>query len=115
MSESATVAACLIALSRLPGVRVARMNTGAVRIGNHYVRFGVPGLADICGIIAPTGRLLCIECKSAIGKQRSQQKNFQRVITHHGGIYILCRSADECLAMVRPFVPGCAMDQKRLA
>lgn len=115
MSESATVAACLLALSRLPGVRVARMNTGAARIGNTLIRFGVPGLADICGIIAPTGRLLCIECKSAIGKQRPQQKIFQRVITRHGGIYILCRSADECLALVSPFVPGCAVDQNRLA
>lgn len=104
MTESATVAACLLALSKLPGVRVARMNTGAVKIGSYFVRFGVPGLADICGIIAPHGRLLCVECKSRTGKQRSQQKIFERVIRNHGGIYILCRSADECLALVRPFV-----------
>jgi hypothetical protein len=104
MTESAIVAACLVALSRLPGVRVARMNTGGALIGNRVVRFGVPGLADICGIIAPYGRLLCVECKSPTGKQRSQQKIFERVIRNHGGIYILCRSADECLSLVRPFV-----------
>lgn len=77
-----------------PRVRIARVNTGAAKVGNppRLVRFGVPGTADICGLIAPTGRLLMIECKSATGQLRAAQEVMQRVVEAFGGLFIVARS-----------------------
>ncbi len=99
VSESAVVSACLVALSAQPGVRVFRNNTGAIKMDHRMVRFGLAGSADILGIIAPHGRVLAVECKSATGRQSKQQSIFQRVIERHGGLYILCKSSDECLRL----------------
>ena len=84
-----------------PRIRIARVNTGAAMIKGRLVRFGVPGTADIMGLIAPSGRMLAIECKSATGKQRKAQEVFQRVVTSMGGLYLVARSladVDQALA-----------------
>jgi len=84
-----------------PRLRIARMNTGAAVLKGRFVRFGVPGTADIVGLIAPTGRMLQIECKAARGKQRDAQLVMQRVVTAMGGLYIVARrieDVDEALA-----------------
>jgi hypothetical protein len=80
-----------------PRVRIARVNTGAAMVGNppRLVRFGVPGTADLCGLIAPSGRLLMVEVKAAKGKQREAQIVMQRVVTAFGGLYVVARSVAE--------------------
>jgi hypothetical protein len=78
-----------------PRLRIARVNTGAAWMKGRYVRFGVPGTADICGVIAPTGRFLAIEVKSVTGKQREAQLTFQRVVEAMGGLYVLARSVSD--------------------
>jgi hypothetical protein len=75
-----------------PHLRIARVNTGAAVIRGRLVRFGVPGTADICGVAAPTGRLIMIEVKALKGKQRDAQAVMQRVVTQMGGVYIVARS-----------------------
>lgn len=92
MSEALVQHEILRAWGAHPRVRIARVNTGAATIRGRLVRFGVPGTGDICGIIAPTGRLLMIEVKSATGKQRAAQVVMQRVISAFGGIYVVARS-----------------------
>lgn len=72
-----------------------RQNTGAAKFGKSFVRFGLPGQADLSGVIAPSGRALFIECKSARGVQSPQQKVFQRFVEKHGGLYVLARTLDD--------------------
>jgi hypothetical protein len=77
-----------------PQLRLVRMNTGAAMVRGQLVRFGLPGMADIMGLIKG-GRALAIEVKTATGRQREAQKTFERVFTEWGGLYILARSVDD--------------------
>ena len=72
-------------------LRIWRANTGVARYGKRVVRFGVPGQADLTGIL-PDGRRLEIEVKSATGRQSTDQKNYQQMIERLNGVYILARS-----------------------
>ncbi len=94
-TESQLVHDVLAAWGAHPRVRIARINTGAAKIKGRLVRFGVPGTGDIVGLIAPDGRMLMIECKSATGKQRKEQRAMQRVIEKWGGIYILALTLND--------------------
>lgn len=85
--------------------RVCRMNSGALRARDgRLVHFGVPGLADIVGILRPHGRLLCIEVKTPTGKQSPAQARFQNMIDTNGGIYIIVRNVSELAAMLEPYI-----------
>lgn len=97
MIESHLIHAILTAWGAHPGVRLWRQNTGKAYPpgSDRLVTFGVPGQGDISGIVAPSGRRLEIECKSARGRQREDQEAFQRVIERFGGIYILARSVED--------------------
>jgi hypothetical protein len=75
-----------------PAVRLWRQNTGVAKMGDRSVRFGLPGCADILGLIGPSGRFLAIEVKSPTGRQSEEQKRFERVIKQWGGVYVLARS-----------------------
>jgi len=75
-------------------MRLWRANTGVARIGNRVVRFGVPGQADLTGIL-PGGRRLEVEVKSPEGIQTDDQRNFQRMIERFGGVYVLARSVED--------------------
>jgi hypothetical protein len=99
-SESEILDDVLRTIGSRPDIRVWRAATGVARFGTTVVRFGIPGQADISGI-APDGRRIEIETKAARGYQSKQQKNFERMITKFGGVYILARSADEALAGLR--------------
>ncbi len=75
-------------------MRLWRNNTGVARIGRRVVRFGVPGQADLTGIL-PDGRRLEIEVKSEDGRQTEEQRNYQSMIERFGGVYVLARSVDD--------------------
>ena len=103
MSETRIVNAILLALGNRPGLRVWRQNTGAIKDANgRLVRFGLIGSADILGILAPSGRFVAIEVKTATGRQSEQQRAFQQMIERHGGIYVLARSVDDAIKGVFP-------------
>lgn len=93
--EAETQAEILAAYANHPRVVLWRQNTGALAIGKRFVRFGLPGQADISGLIAPTGRALFIEVKSDRGRQSPQQVTFQRFVEKHGGLYVLARSLSD--------------------
>lgn len=77
-------------------VRLWRQNTGVARSfdGGSIVAYGVPGGADLSGIIAG-GRRLEIEVKTPGVKQSPQQINFERMITKFGGLYLVARSVED--------------------
>jgi hypothetical protein len=100
--ESHLQAAILLAWGNHPRLRIARVNTGAAMLGGRLVRFGVPGTADIVGLIAPTGRLFMVEVKTAKGKQRKAQETMQRVVTEYGGLYCVARSLADVDAALAP-------------
>ena len=75
-------------------MRLWRANVGAARFGRHVVRFGIPGQADLTGIL-PGGIRLEIEVKGPHGRQSREQQAFQRMIGRFGGVYVLARSVDD--------------------
>lgn len=115
ISESTIQARILTEIGALPWLRIWRNNTGQAWTGNrveqirghtkvsvgpgdvvirraHPIRFGLPGSADLTGVINPTGQRLEIEVKTPTGRQSKTQKNYQEMIESMGGIYILARS-----------------------
>jgi len=97
VKEGTVVAAILLGIGReFPAIRAWRSNTGAFKDAfGQFIRFGLPGSADISGIIGPGGTRLEIECKNANGKQSECQKAFEKMIASAGGVYILARSWEE--------------------
>ena len=87
-------------------MRIWRQNTGAIVIENRMVKFGVPGQADITGLLIPSGRRIEIEVKDAKGRQRESQKKFQAMIEKAGGIYILARSVDDVYEKLSTYLWG---------
>lgn len=91
--ENQVVRECL-KLLHAQGIFAWRNNTGAVSIGNRFVRYGYTGSADIIGLM-PCGQFLAVECKAPGGKQSSAQKIFQEKIETNGGRYLLVDSASK--------------------
>ncbi len=92
--ETKIVGECL-KLLKLRGIFAWRNNTGGVytKSGGFY-RFGMPGQADITGLL-PDGRRLEVEVKRPGGKQTGIQKAFEKKIIASNGVYLLVYSASE--------------------
>ncbi len=96
--ESQLVADVLIEFGRLPWLWLWRSNTGAVKIKDSFVRFGLPGQPDIQGIIKSEplrGRFFGIELKIKGRKQRPDQLRWQALCESCGGIYVLAYQVDD--------------------
>jgi hypothetical protein len=80
-----------------------RMNTGAVKFGTRFVRFGLPGMADILAFpkreadqLGDGGSIpLWIEAKAPSGRQSHEQHMFQQIVEADGHKYLLCRDSRE--------------------
>lgn len=100
MKEKAVQNAILREFGTRRDMRLWRANVGVARIGGprsaggRIVRFGIPGQADLTGIL-PGGVRLEIEVKGPTGRQSEDQRNFQRMIERFGGVYVLARSVDD--------------------
>ncbi len=88
----------LLALGSRPDLgKFWKQNTGAIQSeSGAYIRYGLPGSADITGILS-TGCRVEIECKTGGGVQSKQQKNFEAMILRYGGIYLVARGIKETL------------------
>lgn len=93
--------AILLALGKRKDLRLWRQNGGVATSedGSRWVRFGIPGCADLSGVLAD-GRRLEIEVKRPGGQLSDQQRAFQAMIERFNGVYIVARSVDEALAGV---------------
>lgn len=97
--------AILLALGCRRDLRVWRANAGAAldtRTGR-MVTFGLKGQADISGVMVGGVRLE-IEVKSSRGKQRKEQRAFQRMIWGMGGCYVLARSVEDAESGIDHFM-----------
>jgi len=76
------------------GIFAIRFNTGAVKQGNRFIRFGTAGCADVlaCPAYKPP---VWIELKSQTGRQTVEQKSFQMAVESAGHVYRLARSLEE--------------------
>lgn len=90
--EAAALVEVLKALSAHSAVAwVERMNSGAVRIGKRFVRFGWKGCPDVLGQLKD-GRLLGVEVKAPKGKLRPEQTIFLERIRLAGGVAFMARN-----------------------
>jgi hypothetical protein len=98
-TEAETLRACLTLLEwlRIPAWRA---NCGAAKHGDRYVRYGEPGQPDVLGIL-PGGRLLCLECKSSVGRLRPEQKAWLARAEGAGALCVVARSIDDLAAALR--------------
>ena len=89
--EAAALVEVLKALRTHPAVAwVERMNSGAVRIGGRFLRFGWPGCPDVLGQLND-GRLLGVEVKGPAGKLRPEQAVFLDRVRTAGGVAFVAR------------------------
>lgn len=89
--EAGALVEVLMALRAHPAVAwCERMNSGAVRIGKRFVRFGWKGCPDVLGQLRD-GRLLGVEVKAAKGKLRPEQTIFLERIRAAGGVSFVAR------------------------
>jgi len=89
--EAAALKEVLKALVAHPSVAwVQRMNSGAVRVGNRFVRFGFVGCPDCIGQLRD-GRFIGCEVKSSTGKLRPEQAIFLQRIREAGGVGFMAR------------------------
>lgn len=89
-------------LARFPSlIRVWRQNTGAMYDARgRFVRFGVPGAADLTGLLAG-GRRVEIECKAPDGKLAEAQVHYRDGIIEMGGLYVVARSIEDVVSLTR--------------
>jgi hypothetical protein len=112
--ESGVLRACLDLLAA-EKIWNMRMNTGAMKVGTRFTRFGRPGTADILaapivtkwytpeqhggldklGVEGPI--FLWIECKSSTGKQSAQQKEFEAEALASCHRYLLARKPEDLI------------------
>ena len=76
-----------------------RNNSGAIKKGSHFIRFGWPGSPDIVCVIK--GQYVGIEVKRVNGLQSRQQFVFQKSLEKAGGRYLLVRSLDDVMDALR--------------
>ena len=89
--EAAALVEVLKALRAHPAVVwCERMNSGAAKVGNRFIRFGWPGCPDVLGQLRD-GRLLGVEVKSPTGKLRPEQSVFLDRIRGAGGVAFIAR------------------------
>lgn len=103
--ESAALLEVLKALRSHPAVAwCERMNSGAAKVGNRFIRFGWPGCPDVLGQLHD-GRLLGVEVKSPTGKLRPEQTVFLDRIRGAGGVAFMAR---DCRDVLRELSDQCA-------
>jgi len=95
--EAAALCEVLMALRANPLVAwCERMNSGAIRVGNRFVRFGFVGCPDVLGMLTD-GRLLGVEVKGPTGKLRTEQAFMLERINGAGGVAFVARDCRDVL------------------
>ena len=107
MNETTVLQSIRLALGRVAGLRLFRNNVGALKDAQgRFVQFGLhPGSADLIGWRSVTitadmvGQRLAVfasvEVKTATGKVKPEQENWQKQVTDAGGLAFVARSPEE--------------------
>lgn len=103
--EAAALVEVLKALRTHPAVAwCERMNTGAARVGNRFIRFGWPGCPDVLGQLKD-GRFLGVEVKAQAGRLRPEQALFLARIRAGGGVSFVARDLRDVHRELRGITP----------
>jgi len=95
--EAAALCEVLMALRANPLVAwCERMNSGAIRVGNRFVRFGFVGCPDVLGQLRD-GRLLGVEVKAPRGRLSPEQAVMLERINTAGGLAFVARDCRDVL------------------
>lgn len=122
-SEKRILNETLVAVSALPNTLVFRNNTGMawqgkpleLKAGDWFqmqpgmmvlaqarpIRFGLEGSGDVIG--ASCGTPIAIETKKLTGRQRQTQERFEEAWVKAGGVYVLARSPQDAVSVLREF------------
>jgi hypothetical protein len=77
------------------GCRLFRNNVGMARNNGQVIRYGLcNGSSDLVGL-APDGRFLAVEVKTAKGRVSKAQQSFIDMVNDMGGIGMVARSVEE--------------------
>ena len=90
MSKETSLIEAILRYLRLRGCFVWRNNTGVTVYGRpgerrRFVRYGLPGSADILGC-APDGRFLAVEAKRGRTATTERQTQFLEEVRRRGGV-----------------------------
>nr|MBK6294574.1 VRR-NUC domain-containing protein [Rhodoferax sp.] len=103
--EAAALTEVLMALRAHPAVVwCERMNSGAVKVGSRFIRFGWHGCPDVLGQLRD-GRLLGVEVKAPKGKLRPEQAVFLERIKGAGGVGFMARDLRDVHRELDQFPP----------
>lgn len=102
MRESEIQVAIRAALGDLPDVCLWRNHVGQLTDVTGAVHpFGLAvGSADLVGVLAPSGRLIALECKTPAGRLRPEQRSWLAVVRRFGGFAAVVRSVEEALKAI---------------
>ena len=115
--ESEILRACLDLLAA-ERILAFRMNVGTMKIDERFIKFGIPGMADILAFVkhekwpgtdvcAWTITPLWIETKSSRGRQRMIQKSFEQMVRAADHSYIVAQSSDDLWERIKRLRGGC--------
>lgn len=83
-------------------LRLFRNNVGVAEFYGSKVRYGLlVGSSDLIGILAPSGRLISLECKSETGRLTDEQDKWLRMVRRMGGFACVVRSVAEARAALK--------------
>ena len=86
---------------RARGCLVAVTDAGAAYRAGSFGADTVPaGWPDITGVM-PDGMFIGVECKTPTGRQSPAQKQMEEAIRGRNGIYILARSIDDVMEVLK--------------
>lgn len=102
--EACALKLILAALAAQRACKFWRNNTGAVRVGARFVKYGLcKGSADIIGIVTNDvgkGIFVALEVKAPKGRATPEQIDFLSEVRSFGGIAAIVRTVDEALLCV---------------
>lgn len=112
--ESKLMNAGLLAIGQRRDLLVHRQHVGKYRalFGDAVISIGVPGMGDlslavsVCITPQMVGKTVAIACEAEFkthkqgSRQSDQQKLRELAFTRIGGVYRVCRSADDLVALV---------------
>lgn len=99
MLERSIQTAIRLALGREPDLTLWRNETGVAEHRGRHVRYGLcVGSADLIGILAPSGRFVALELKTAHGRVSPEQTRFLDLVRKRGGFAAVVRSVEDARA-----------------
>lgn len=102
-TETDLVKACLLYL-KSKGIMAWRVNSGAWKVGNRFIKFGEKGSSDIHGIYKSRcghGHFLAVECKSGKNRLTDHQAEWLRRVENQGGLALVVWSVAELEAFLK--------------